>query len=85
MYAGLDSLTGERMHLRESTTDPAEAERIRTKFLSQVDDGRNAKTRAALGTALVGVRSAPRSASATDRSDMSDSVTGRRRVRWIRV
>lgn len=52
VYAGIDPLTGERMYLRESTTDPAAAERIRTKFLSQVDDGRNAKTRATLGTAL---------------------------------
>ncbi len=52
VYAGIDPLTGERMYLRESTTDPAEAERIRTKFLSQVDDGRNAKTRATLGAVL---------------------------------
>lgn len=52
VYAGIDPLTGERMYLRESTTNPAEAERIRTKFLSQVDDGRNAKTRATLGAVL---------------------------------
>ena len=52
VYAGIDPLTGDRMYLRDSTTDPAEAERIRTRLLAQVDEGRNAKTRATLDTAL---------------------------------
>lgn len=52
VYAGLDPLTGDRMYLRGSTTDPAEAERMRTRFLSQVDDGRNAKTKATFGATL---------------------------------
>lgn len=52
VYAGLDPLTGQRIYLSDSTTDPAEAERIRTRLLAQVDEGRNAKTRATLGAAL---------------------------------
>ena len=52
VYAGLDPLTGQRMYLRDSTTDPAEAERIRERFLAQVDEGRNAKTNVTLGVAL---------------------------------
>jgi integrase len=35
-YAGLDPVTGKRVYLSDSTTDLAEAKRIRTKFRVQV-------------------------------------------------
>ncbi|WP_219417621.1 tyrosine-type recombinase/integrase [Pseudonocardia nigra] len=52
VYAGIDPLTGQRMYLSDSTTDPDEAERIRTRLLAEVDEQRNARTRATLGAAL---------------------------------
>ncbi len=52
VYAGIDPLTNQRMYLSESTTDEAEAERIRNRFLAQVDAQQNPRTRATLGAAL---------------------------------
>jgi len=52
VYAGLDPLTGKRMFLSESTTDTAEAERIRKRLVAQVDDQRGPKTSATFGRAL---------------------------------
>jgi hypothetical protein len=51
VYAGLDPLTGKRMFLSESTTDAAEAERIRRRLVAQVDDQRGPKTSATFGRA----------------------------------
>lgn len=52
VYAGIDPLTGQRMYLSDSATGEVEAERIRRRLLAQVDDQRNARTRATLGMAL---------------------------------
>ncbi|WP_169732892.1 tyrosine-type recombinase/integrase [Haloechinothrix halophila] len=52
VYAGTDPLTGKRLYLRESTTDERVAERILTRLLAQVDEQRNATTRATFRVAL---------------------------------
>jgi integrase len=56
VYAGLDALTGERHYLTEvvpaGPKAAAEAERVRTRLLSQVDERRNPKTRATLNQLL---------------------------------
>ena len=56
VYAGLDALTGERHYLTEvvpaGPKAAAEAERARTRLLSQVDERRNPKTRATLNQLL---------------------------------
>jgi integrase len=52
VYAGIDPLTGKRVYLNGSTTDPKEAERIKTRLLSQVDDQRHTRTKATLRTAV---------------------------------
>jgi integrase len=52
VYAGVDPLTGQRMYLSDSTTDEAEAERILTRLLAQVDEQRHAKTRATFRAAM---------------------------------
>jgi hypothetical protein len=52
VYAGLDPLTGKRMFLSESTTDPGEAERIRRRLMAQVADERGPRTSATFGAAL---------------------------------
>ncbi len=52
VYAGVDPITGKRMFLSESTTDAAEAERIRRRLVAQVDDHRGPKTSATFGRAL---------------------------------
>jgi integrase len=52
VYAGIDPLTGKRMFLSDSTTDPVEAERIRKRFVAQVDGQRSPRTRATFGHAL---------------------------------
>ncbi|WP_436493396.1 site-specific integrase [Actinokineospora sp. HUAS TT18] len=46
VLAGTDPLTGKRLYLSASTTDLAEAKRIRTKFRAQVAEQRNARTKA---------------------------------------
>jgi integrase len=52
VYAGVDPLTGQRMYLTESTTNEAEAKRILTRLLAEVDEQRHAKTRATFRTAM---------------------------------
>ncbi|OZM72840.1 site-specific integrase [Amycolatopsis antarctica] len=52
VYAGVDPLTGKRLYLTESTTDEAEAKRILNKFRAQVDEKRNARTRALFRVAI---------------------------------
>jgi hypothetical protein len=50
MYAGVDPLTGKRLYLTDSTTD--EAQRILTRFRAEVDEQRNARTRAVFSVAI---------------------------------
>jgi integrase len=56
VYAGQDALTGEPFYLKEvvpaGPKAAAEAEKVRTKLLSQVDEQRNPKTRATLNQLL---------------------------------
>jgi integrase len=52
VYAGRDPLSGQRMYLSDSTTDEAEAQRILTRLQAEVDEQRNARTKATLSTAL---------------------------------
>jgi hypothetical protein len=52
VYAGIDPVTGRRRYLNGSTTDEAEAERILTRLLAQVDEERHARTNATLGYAI---------------------------------
>ena len=52
VYAGVDPLSGQRMYLSESTTDENEARRILSRLQAEVDEQRNAKTRAPLGVAM---------------------------------
>lgn len=52
MYAGDDPVTGRRLYLTDSTTDAREAERIRRRFLAQIDEQRNVRTRTTLGAAM---------------------------------
>jgi integrase len=53
VYAGLDPLTGRRLYLSDSTTDLAEAKRIRNKFRAEVDEQRHARTKGTMRAALV--------------------------------
>lgn len=48
VFAGHDPVTGKRLYLSDSTTDLAEAKRIRAKFRAQVAEQRNARTKATL-------------------------------------
>jgi integrase len=56
VYAGIDALTGKDHYLTEvvpaGPKAAAEAERVRTRLLSQVDERRNPKTRATLNQLL---------------------------------
>jgi integrase len=52
VYAGVDPLTGRRLYLSASTTDEAEAKRILNKFRAEVDEKRNARTRALFRVAI---------------------------------
>ncbi|HWE90839.1 MAG TPA: hypothetical protein VG317_15380 [Pseudonocardiaceae bacterium] len=52
VYAGIGPLTGRRHYLNGSTTDEAEAERILTRLLAQVDAQRHARTNATLRYAI---------------------------------
>jgi len=52
VYAGVDPLMGKDHYLTESTWDAKEARRILARLLSQVDEQRNARTRATLGAAV---------------------------------
>ena len=49
---GLDPVTGKRVTLTGTTSTAAEAEKLRTRFLAEVDADRSARTRATLGYAL---------------------------------
>ncbi len=52
VYSGVDPLTGEDRYLTESTTDPAEVEKIKTKLTAAVDQQRSTPTKASLGHLL---------------------------------
>ena len=52
VYAGIDPLTGKEHYLTRSSTSEDEAGRILARMLAEVEDGRNARTRATLSTAL---------------------------------
>jgi len=52
VYAGIDPLTGKAHRLSESAPTEAQARKILTRLVAQVDEGRNARTRATLATAL---------------------------------
>jgi len=52
VYAGEDPLTGRRSYLNESTTDEAEARRILTRLVAQVDAQRHAKTSGSFRVAM---------------------------------
>ncbi|WP_207908697.1 hypothetical protein [Pseudonocardia endophytica] len=52
VYAGIDPVTGRKLHLRGSSTDEAEANRILRKLVAQVNAQRHAKTRASLQTTI---------------------------------
>jgi integrase len=44
VYAGVDPLAGSNHYLRETVGTRREAERTRTRLLSQVDENRNPRT-----------------------------------------
>ena len=46
VYAGQDPLTGRRHYLTETAITPKEAERLRTRLLSQVDEKRSPRSKA---------------------------------------
>jgi integrase len=52
VYAGVDPLTGRAHYLTESAPDEAKAKRILTRLLAEVDEQRNASTKATLAVAL---------------------------------
>ncbi len=52
VYAGIDPLTGKGHYLTESAADEPKARKVLTRLLAQVDEHRNARTRATLATAL---------------------------------
>jgi integrase len=52
VYAGVDPLTGKDHYLSESTRDEKQVEKIRTRLLAQVDQQRNAATKATLAYVL---------------------------------
>jgi integrase len=52
VYTGLDPLTGRDHYLKETVGTRREAERLRTRLLSQVDENRNPRTRATVNQLL---------------------------------
>ncbi|WP_252443964.1 tyrosine-type recombinase/integrase [Pseudonocardia humida] len=52
MYAGVDPLTGKDHYLTESTRSEADAQKILTRLLAQVDEHRNPRTRSTLSAVL---------------------------------
>jgi hypothetical protein len=52
VYAGVDPVTGRRLYLRGSTTDPDEDDRMMTRFCAQVDEQRHDKTKATFRAAM---------------------------------
>jgi len=57
VYAGQDPVTKKPFYLTEAVPpgprQAQEAEKLRTRFLNQVDEGRNPKTRASVGQLIV--------------------------------
>jgi hypothetical protein len=49
VYAGVDAITGKPHHLRETARTSAEAEKVRTRLLSAVDERRAPRSQATLG------------------------------------
>ncbi|GAA2755894.1 tyrosine-type recombinase/integrase [Actinopolymorpha rutila] len=52
VYSGVDPLTGKDSYLTESTKDERQVEKIRTRLLAQVDQQRQATTKASLAYVL---------------------------------
>lgn len=52
VYAGTDPITGKRIDLTGTAHSPAEAEKLRTKLLAQVDENRHPKKNATIGQIL---------------------------------
>jgi integrase len=52
VYAGTDPLTKKRIELTGTAPNPVEAEKLRTKLLSQVDENRHPKEKATVGQIL---------------------------------
>jgi integrase len=52
VYAGVDPLTGKEHYLRETAGTSAEADKVRTRVLSQVDERRHPRSQATLGALL---------------------------------
>ncbi len=52
VYAGTDALTGRAHYLKETVDTAAEAERVRTRLLAQVDERRNPRTKATVNQLL---------------------------------
>lgn len=52
VFTGRDPLTGKRMYVTESTTDPAEAQKILTRLRNRVDEQRHARTNGSLRTIM---------------------------------
>ena len=51
-YAGIDPLTGRKHYLKEAVGTRRDAERVRTRLLSQVDEDRSPRTRATVNQLL---------------------------------
>ncbi|HEY2043224.1 MAG TPA: hypothetical protein VGH11_11170, partial [Jatrophihabitans sp.] len=52
VYAGQDPVTSRPHYLTESAGDDKQADRILRRLLTEVDEQRNARTKATLGTAI---------------------------------
>ena len=52
VFAGIDPLTGGQHYLTASTTSEREARKILTRLQAEVDQQRNARTKATFGAAL---------------------------------
>jgi integrase len=52
VYAGTDPLTGKPNYLTESTPDEAQAQKILTRLLAQIDEQRSPRTKASMGAVL---------------------------------
>jgi hypothetical protein len=49
VYAGVDAITGQPHYLRETARTPTEAEKVRTRLLSAVDERRAPRSQVTLG------------------------------------
>ena len=52
VYAGIDPVTGKPNYLTESTRDETQVDSIMRRLVSEVDEQRNARTKATLGAAI---------------------------------